>query len=151
MRIRFLIVSLLALVPMGRSAVARPPESRAGEVRTVLENQVAAWNRGDLEAFMRGYWHSDALTFFSGATRTSGFDGTLARYRKKYQEDGQPMGHLGFPALEVTTLGREAALVRGEWRLQRGHETLGGLFTLVLRKIDGAWKIIHDHTALREK
>lgn len=128
-----------------------PSPAREGDVRAVLDAQVEAWNRGDLEAFMQGYWKSEQLTFFSGATRTAGFDGTLARYRKKYQQDGQPMGRLGFPALEVTPLGREAALVRGEWCLQRGKETLGGLFTLILRRIDGAWKIIHDHTAAFEK
>jgi ketosteroid isomerase-like protein len=125
--------------------------SRAGQVRAVLDRQVDAWNRGDLEAFMRGYWRSDDLTFFSGATRTAGYAGTLERYRKKYQRDGQPMGHLDFPQIDVTPLGRTAALVRGEWRLKRGRETLGGLFTLVLRRIGGQWKIVHDHTAAREK
>ena len=143
---------VLVLSLMGRSDVtARTPTvpARAGEVRAVLEAQVDAWNRGDLDAFMRGYWRSDDLTFFSGAQKTAGFDGTLARYRKKYQQDGQPMGHLSFPALDVETLGRDAALVRGEWKLVRGHDTLGGLFTLVLRRIGGAWKIIHDHTAAR--
>ena len=134
-----------------------PPPSRSGEVRAVLDDQVAAWNRGDLEAFMKGYWHSPALTFFSGANKTAGYDGTLARYRKKYQQDGQghpstaAMGHLDFPSIDVEPLGRDAALVRGAWRLMRGNEELGGLFTLVVRKVDGAWKIIHDHTSLKDK
>lgn len=129
--------------------VPEPPPGRANEVHAVLDLQVEAWNRGDLDAFMRGYWQSEELTFFAGATRTAGYAGTLARYRKKYQEDGQPMGHLDFPALTVTLLGHDAALVRGEWRLARGPETLGGLFTLVLCRHGGAWKIVHDHTAAR--
>jgi len=150
MRNSGVIPVLILALAAGRSAMASPPASRAGEVRAVLDRQVEAWNRGDLDAFMQGYWKSDELTFFSGATKTAGYEGTLARYRKKYRDDGQPMGHLGFPEIDVTPLGREAALVRGEWKLVRGHQTLGGRFTLVLRKIDGAWKIIHDHTALRE-
>lgn len=144
-------VTMIAFLLAGGISMASEPGSRAGEVRAVLDRQVDAWNRGDLEEFMRGYWRSDALTFFSGATRTAGYAATLERYRKKYQRDGQPMGHLDFPQIEVTPLGRTAALVRGEWRLRRGRETLGGLFTLVLRRIDGRWKIIHDHTAAREK
>lgn len=119
------------------------------EVRAVIDAQVEAWNRGDLDTFMSGYWQSPDLTFFSGATRTSGFDGTLARYRKQYQVDGQEMGKLKFPELKVTLLGADAAFVRGEWNLTRDKETLGGLFTLVFRKIAGAWKIVHDHTAAR--
>lgn len=119
------------------------------EVRAVIDAQVAAWNRGDLDTFMSGYWQSPDLTFFSGATRTAGFDGTLARYRKQYQVDGHEMGRLTFPELKVTLLGADAAFVRGEWSLTRDKETLGGLFTLVFRKISGAWKIVHDHTAAR--
>src|SRR5437868_14577691 len=121
----FMIVLALALG--GGVTMASESISRAGDVRAVLDRQVAAWNRGDLEEFMRGYWKSDALTFFSGATRTAGYDATLERYRKKYQRDGQPMGHLDFPSIDVMPLGRTAALVRGEWRLRRGRETLGGL------------------------
>lgn len=148
MNIRLLMITLGALL-FGRYAMATPPPARAGEVRAVLEAQVEAWNRGDLQAFMLGYWESEKLTFFSGATRTAGYAGTLERYRQKYQRDGQPMGHLEFPALDVTPLGRDAALVRGEWRLVRGKDTFGGLFTLVLKRIGGAWKIVHDHTAAR--
>lgn len=145
-----LAVLAFGVVLLGRNAMGHElPPGRAGEVRAVLDAQAEAWNRGDLEAFMQGYWKSDELTFFSGATRTEGHAGTLARYRKKYQQDGQPMGRLDFPELQVTPLSREAALVRGEWRLVRGRETRDGLFTLVLRRIDGAWKIIHDHTAAR--
>lgn len=143
------LLMALMLVLVGRNAMAHEPPSRAGEVRAVLDAQVEAWNRGDLETFMKGYWKSDGLTFFSGATRTAGYDGTVARYQKKYKEDGQVMGHLSFRELEVTPLGRDAAFVRGEWHLVRGKETMGGLFTLIFRKIAGAWKIVHDHTAAR--
>lgn len=119
------------------------------DVRGVLDAQVEAWNRGDLDAFMEGYWQSEGLTFFSGAARTAGYDGTLARYQKMYQDDGQPMGQLSFRELEIAELGPDAAFVRGEWHLVRGTETLGGLFTLIFRRIEGAWKIVHDHTGAR--
>lgn len=119
------------------------------EIKSVIESQVEAWNRGDLDAFMTGYWHSPDLTFYSGATRTTGYEGTLTRYRKQYQVEGHEMGKLSFPELKVTLLGSDAAFVRGEWRLIMEKETLGGLFTLVFRKIAGAWKIVHDHTAAR--
>lgn len=118
-------------------------------VRKVLDDQVAAWNLGDLEAFMHGYWASPGLTFFSGAARTQGWQATLDRYRNKYQQEGQPMGQVSFPQLDIQPLGSDAAFVRGEWQLVRGNETLGGLFTLVFRRFPEGWKIVHDHTSAR--
>lgn len=123
------------------------PPARVGEVRAVLERQVEAWNRGDLESFMEGYWRSGELTFFSGGSKMGGWDATLERYRQRYQKDGHAMGRLEFPALDVKLFGRDAALVRGEWLLKRDRESLSGLFTLVLQRVGGAWKIVHDHTS----
>ncbi len=126
--------------------LAAPPAPAA--VRGVLDAQVEAWNHGDLEAFMAGYWRSPDLVFCSGATVTKGWDETLARYRKRYQSEGREMGRLRFDAVEVIPLGEDAALARGAWGLvmSDGKEP-HGLFTLLLRHIDGAWRIVHDHTS----
>lgn len=128
---------------------AIPVEAVKAAVRKVLDDQVAAWNRGDLEAFMAGYWSSPDLTFFSGADRTLGWQPTLDRYRTKYQQEGQPMGQLSFPVLDIRPVGPDAAFVRGEWQLIRANETLGGLFTLVFRRHADGWKVVHDHTSAR--
>jgi uncharacterized protein (TIGR02246 family) len=145
----WLLAVAIGVVAVASGEAGQDPPARVGEIRAVLERQVAAWNRGDLVAFMDGYWRSGSLTFFSGATKMAGWDATLERYRKKYQQDGQPMGRLEFPELDVKRLGRDAALVRGEWKLRRERETLSGLFTLVMQRVDGAWKIVHDHTSAR--
>jgi ketosteroid isomerase-like protein len=121
----------------------------AVQIRKVLDDQLAAWNRGDLDAFMLGYWHSPKLTFFSGATRNQGFDAAKARYIKRYRQDGAPMGHLTFGDLSIETSG-ELAYVLGSWELDRSGEKLGGLFTLVFRRFPEGWRIIHDHTGARE-
>ena len=130
-------------------ALSAPPAPAA--VRGVLDAQVEAWNRGDLAAFMAGYWRSPDLVFCSGATVTKGWDETLARYRKRYQSEGREMGRLRFEAVEVVPLGERAALARGAWRLvmSDGKEP-HGLFTLLLRRVDGAWRIVHDHTSQGE-
>ena len=92
-----------------------------------------------------------AAVFCSGATVTKGWDETLARYRRRYQSEGREMGRLRFDGIEVVALGPDAALARGAWRL---HMTDGkephGLFTLVLRRLDGSWRIVHDHTSSGE-
>src|ERR1051326_5099567 len=81
-----------------------PPEMREQlkqGVKHVLISQVEAWNHGNLENFMEGYWRSPDLTFFSGATVTKGWKPTLARYQQRYQSGGNEMGHLEFQDLDI--------------------------------------------------
>lgn len=116
-------------------------------IRDVLDDQVAAWNKGDLKGFMKGYWESDQLTFFSGNARTGGWKATLERYQKKYQGEGKEMGRLAFEDLSIELLGDDHALVRGRFRLQLKEDKPTGLFTLILRRTRDGWRIIHDHTS----
>jgi len=129
-----------------RSSAAQPPANDEAQIRAVLDAQVAAWNRGDVDAFMLGYWKS-AKTEFVGSTGVfRGWQAVLERYRKAYP-DRQAMGHLTFSGLEVTMLGPDAALVLGHWSLEREHDRPGGVFTLIFRRFPEGWRIIHDHTS----
>ncbi len=117
-------------------------------IRAVLNAQVEAWNRHDLEGFMAGYWHSPDLTFFSGDTRTSGWDGALARYRQSYAAPGKEMGTLSFSDLQIELLAPDSAFVRGRYHLvMTGGKNPEGLFTLIWRKVPEGWRIIHDHSS----
>lgn len=123
------------------------PEPAAKEIRAVLDRQVQAWNRRDLEGFMQGYWRSSDLTFYSGGATVSGWDETLARYRNRYQSAGNEMGTLDFQDLKIELLGPRAAFVRGRFHLKMSSTEPSGVFTLTFRKFAGGWKIIHDHTS----
>lgn len=116
-------------------------------VRAVLEAQAAAWNKGDLEGFMEGYWHSPKLSFSSGSEVTRGWDATIERYKKKYRSGDAEMGKLTFSDLEIEPLGPDAAFVRGRWQLVRSKDKPGGVFTLIFRKFPEGWRIVHDHTS----
>jgi|HubBroStandDraft_6_1064221.scaffolds.fasta_scaffold09126_7 ketosteroid isomerase-like protein len=133
-----------ALVPtaVGQSA----PQEAA--IRKVLQSQVEAWNRHDLEGFMAGYWNSPDLTFFSGATETQGWQATLERYRKKYQSADTEMGKLEFRDLQVKMLGPKAGFVRGKFLLTLSNgKQPHGLFTLIFREFPEGWRIVHDHSS----
>jgi ketosteroid isomerase-like protein len=128
----------------------RPNDSKAA-VEQVLRMQQAAWNHHDLDGFMAGYWKSADLTFFSGAKQTSGWQGTLDRYRAKYSGPGNEMGKLEFSDLRIEILGPNAAFVRGAWHLTMSDgKTPHGIFTLVFRRFADGWKIVHDHTSAAE-
>jgi len=119
----------------------------AADVRALLDGQVAAWNRGDLPGFLAPYRHAEDLTFFSGGTVTKGFAATEARYKARYGQSTATMGQLRFEDIEVLMAGRDAAFVRGRYRLQLKDSAPTGLFTLLLRKSGGRWEIVHDHTS----
>jgi len=134
----------------GRQPVAEKGRGEDTAVRSaieaVLHAQQEAWNGGNVPAFMDHYWKSEDLTFSSGGTTTRGWQATLDRYQERYPTR-EKMGRLALSGLEITPLGDAAAMVLGKWRLDGLSEPLGGNFTLVLRKIDGRWVIVHDHTS----
>lgn len=138
----------VVLLAASLAAAAGKPEAGETAVRSVLDKQVEDWNRGDLDGFLATYWNSPELVFQSGATRTKGWTATRERYRSRYQAEGKEMGRLRFDDLEIQIVGPDAAFARGRWRLamKDGSEP-NGLFTLLLRRIDGGWKIVHDHTS----
>ena len=115
-------------------------------IETILREQEDAWNRGDLDAFMEHYWQSDALTFSSGGKTARGWTETLQRYRERYPTR-EAMGNLTLSDLEITPLGDSAALVLGRWSIRRESEPVSGNFSLVVRKFDNHWLIVHDHTS----
>jgi beta-aspartyl-peptidase (threonine type) len=166
---RFLLPLLFALgCAHAPAAVAlpAPPGPRAESdsaavqaVRALLESQVAAWNRGDLEGYMAGYWRSPELTFFAGGAVTTGWDQTLARYRRRYQGEGRAMGTLTFEGLQIELLGDGAALARGRWVLRfppppasspagapAPDKQAAGLFTVIVRRRPEGWRVVHDHS-----
>ena len=141
------ILLAVIAVPLAAAKQKKPAKPAATEIRNVLDRQVEAWNRRDLEGFMQGYWHSRDLTFYSGGTVVSGWEETLARYRNRYQSAGNEMGQLEFTDLKIELLGPTAAFVRGRFHLIMSSSESGGLFTLTFRKFADGWKIIHDHTS----
>ena len=117
------------------------------EIRIVLADQQAAWNDGNIEAFMTAYEESVDTSFISDKLIKS-YETVFRRYREAYGEDGT-MGKLAFSDLDFRILNVDHALVTGRFHLTRDAEADGdsrGIFTLVWARIDGKWKIIHDHT-----
>jgi len=115
-------------------------------IEELLDRQVEAWNAGDIDEFMDGYWRSDDLTFVSGGSVTRGWNATLEGYRRRYASR-ESMGRLEFRVIEMRGLGPARAMILGRWRVERDHP-IGGLFTLIVGVVDGAWRVIYDHTSV---
>ncbi|MDT4951884.1 MAG: hypothetical protein QOJ02_22 [Acidobacteriota bacterium] len=121
-------------------------EKTIAAIRTVLDAQVAAWNRGDIEGFMDGYWRSDETVFVSGDTVTHGWAVVLDRYKKGYSTR-EKMGTLTFSELEMKVISKDTAIALGRWQLARSGDTPHGRFTLIFRHKAEGWRIVHDHTS----
>lgn len=125
-----------------------PIEADAEETRAitaVLMAQQNAWNDGDIDRFMLGYWQSPDLRFASGGSITRGWQQTRDRYHARYTNKSI-MGTLTFSDLEVDLLSADAAIVHGGWALQRETDRPSGLFTLVFKRMETSWKIVSDTT-----
>jgi len=148
MRLTFLAFSIAAVAMfwVAPSELAAAQTDTASEIRIVLQSQQGAWNRGDIDAFMNGYWHSDQTVFVSGDEVTRGWQKVLDRYKKKYS-DRAKMGTLTFSDLEITTLSGNSAAALGSWKLNRANDQPHGRFTLIFRRFPDGWKIVHDHTS----
>jgi len=118
----------------------------ASDIKAVMTEQTAAWNRGDIDGFMQGYWNSPQLAFVGGAGVTRGWQPTLDNYKKKYNSR-EKMGVLTFSDLEIEVLSKDSATVLGSWSLARAKDNPHGKFTLIFRRFKDGWKIIHDHTS----
>lgn len=133
----------------GVSVYARGADTEAEKaIHAVLNAQTEAWNKGDLEGYMAGYWKSSDLTFFSGASETAGWTKTLERYRAAYKSEGRQMGQVGFDGVRIEMLSPDAAFVRGRWKLNMSDgKQPHGQFTLLMRRMPDGWRIIHDHSS----
>ena len=117
----------------------------ARDIQSVLMAQQTAWNRGDIDAFMEGYWKHEALRFASGGNVTNGWQATIDRYKARYK-DRAAMGMLAFSGLDIQVLSDNAAVVHGQWALVRAADRPSGLFTLVFRNFGSGWVIVSDTT-----
>jgi hypothetical protein len=141
-----LCVMLLILSAVAVSMAQSKDEKIKADVRKVLDEQVAGWNNGNIEGFMKGYWNSPQMTFVSGNNVTKGWQPTLDRYKKSYNTR-EKMGVLSFSELEITVTSKESAVVLGRFTLVRQSDKPTGMFTLNFRKFKDGWKIILDHTS----
>lgn len=127
-------------------ALCNQAQSNDQQIRSLLNQQTAAWNHGDIAGFMEGYWKNDSLLFVGKSGANYGWQKTLENYKKNYP-DTVAMGKLKFDVLQVKFISEDYCFVLGKWFLKRAISNIGGHFTLILRKFKNGWKITTDHSS----
>jgi len=141
---RLLLVAM-TLLPVIATAATRVSANDLSSIRGVLDSQVAAWNRGDIDIYMAGYEKSDD-TMFVGTDVTRGWTKVRDRYKAKYDSRAK-MGTLVFSDLDLRPLGSEDVVVTGAWKLTRDADTPHGRFTLIFHRGPEGWRIVYDHSS----
>ncbi|OIQ41767.1 MAG: DUF4440 domain-containing protein [Bacteroidetes bacterium MedPE-SWsnd-G1] len=113
------------------------------EILNIMKIQEEAWSKHDLEGFMQGYWKSDSLKFYGSNGLTYGWDKTLANYKKGYPTPDHS-GELKFKINDISKIENESYYVMGEYHLTRKVGNADGVFMIILKKINGEWKIVAD-------
>lgn len=145
-RILLFTSSFILALPLALTAQNAAFAADSAAVVQEMARQEAAWNRGDIDAFMESYWKSDDLQFIGANGPTYGWQQTLDNYKRRYP-DREAMGRLSF---DILTLNRRSPTVMsliGKFHLQRSIGDLEGFFLLIWQKIDGRWLIVADHTS----
>ncbi len=120
---------------------------KTARIRFVLRQQLEAWNAGNMEGYMQGYWNSDSLQFITAKKITYGYQTVLENYKKSYPNK-EKMGHLDFEILKIQFLDplSNTAQVLGTWHVQGENSNAQGTFSLILKFFGAEPKIIIDHT-----
>jgi ketosteroid isomerase-like protein len=146
---RFFVLGLtLAACASAAPNVRRFEPADRSAITRVLDQQVAAWNRGDLQSYMDGYAHIAGLVFTSGGNVRRGWQEAFDHYKARYATDPKAMGTLGFRIDSVDPVGADGAVVLGRWELTGAEHPGRGVFSLVVERRPEGWRIIHDHTSL---
>jgi len=136
-------VLLLLLISSSTSSAQSKDELA---IRNAMNEQLNAWNTGNIDRFMHTYWQSDTLMFIGKSGVTHGWQKTLENYKKNYP-DTVAMGKLDFTILEVKRLSVLYFFVVGKWHLTRSIGDASGHFTLLFKKIKNNWVIVVDHSS----
>ena len=115
-------------------------------VKIVLA-QEAAWNRGDVDAFLSRF-KDDPETQIMMGNSVRGLEKIHAAFRLNYP-NREAMGTIGYSDVEARELGENFALATGKYHLERSKKAGGsvdGTFTEVMEKTPEGWMIIFSET-----
>ena len=151
MLVRTLLVVMLALSPLSactqtQAAAQTTASQDEAQIRAVIAEMEAAWNRGDFAGYMAGF-ENPGVVFVSGGRIQDGWQGTLDHYVRDYGGSPERRGTLHFYDISIEMLAPDAAMLVSHYRLERPEHAQEGINTRLTRKIDGRWVIALNHVS----
>lgn len=122
------------------------PEIERKHILSTVQRMETAWNRGDFKGYMASFANPDVV-FVSGGKFQDGWQGTLDHYVRDYGGSAERRGKLHFYNMKVDILAPDAAMLIGQYRLQRRSRMTEGVNTRLFRKRHGRWLITVNHVS----
>lgn len=147
-------VTALAALVIG-CARATPPRSVSPDAARAARAEIAAtfahgaraWNAGDLDDFLSDYYPDTGTTYIARRGVLHGVEAIRGAYASRFGPGAQ-RDSLHFENLEVDVLAPDLANAIAWYVLMRGDSvTARGPTSLLMRKRDGRWRIVHDHSS----
>lgn len=135
-------LATLAMLIAG-PAVAAPRD----EAMRALEEQMAAWNRGDLESALGAYWDSPEMLWVNKGGVERGFRPFAEAMRKDHASNPAAMGRYDGTILEARDLAPDTALIVVRWSITSAGKKMGGVSTQIWRPVDGRWRAVFEHAS----
>lgn len=125
--------------------------TRQAEVTALLARAAADWNRGDLDAFVDDYLPGRETTFIGFRDVLRGPEAIRQSYAPRFAPGGM-RDSLSFEIVDVDPLAPDVLNVIATYTLARsvgGRDsvTSRGPTSLVMRRVNGRWRIVHDHSS----
>jgi ketosteroid isomerase-like protein len=141
-----IILPLAAFIAVASPAAAASRKAERSAILATVERMEAAWNRGDFRGYMAGFKNPDVV-FVSGGKFQNGWQGTLDHYVRDYGGSPERRGRLHFYNMKVDLLAPNAAMLVGQYRLERAARITEGVNTRLFRKVRGKWLITMNHVS----
>ena len=143
---RAILLPFVAFIASAAPATAAGPNSERAAILATVARMEAAWNRGDFRGYMAGFKNPDVV-FVSGGKFQEGWQGTLDHYVRDYGGSAERRGRLHFYSMKIDLLAPDAAMLVGQYRLERGARVTEGVNTRLFRKVHGKWLITMNHVS----
>ena len=149
MKSKFLLVLVTSCLYTACSQHSKPkfdPKAEEVAIRAVISAEQIAWNNGDIDAFMEGFWKSDSLQFISARGLSRGWEATRENYIKGFPERSS-MGTVSYQILSLTPLAPNIFILTSRYEITQEIGKREGIFTAIFRKVNGKWLAVHYHAS----
>lgn len=142
---RFKYLAMVLLLTLTSVAAAQSRSDAASAIKAELNKTADGWNNGDLSKYLAAY--VPEATEMTSEGPKGGVEVIEKTMKDGFWKTGRPLQVLRYENVVVRMLGKDNALVTGQYVLTGGGKPdRKGWFTTVWTKAGKNWRMIHDHS-----
>ena len=145
MKLSSILFSLTLLIFSAATIFAQSNSDPAARIKAVLNSTADGWNAGDLSKYLAAY--VPEATEMTADGPKGGVEVIEKTMKDGFWKTGRPLQTLHYEHVEVRMLGKNNALVTGQYVLTgASRPDRKGWFTTIWVKAGKNWRMMHDHS-----